>query len=773
MQRFTIWFSNLKLKQKMVFGFGAVTAILALCVTLTLWQVSKITSIDHKIFTLRGPTVEGSEILLEGTERSLATLLDWMLLGDPEKEKERVEIAWEREILPTLEQLQDLSLRWDDPESVTRLTRIANNISQFKQRQQEIADIANTPENQPALQLFINEFTPQIDIIEESLMELVAEQKKRAPSQETYRQFGHLTEFAFSLGFADAELEAFLLSGDDYHTKKFERLWELKSKSLDALKADQERMTASQRVAFASLEAACQSIAALPGQLIEMRAGKEWNRANYWFKTEVDPIAKKIVHDVEAMIAVQRKLRDADIAQVEALESQLIAMLWVLLFVGIFLSAGIGWFINRVLTTPVRELVDIANSVCAGKLDLAFETDTKDEIGILRAAFSKMLETLRAKRNIIADFSKGIVPEEIPLASGEDGVGLALQNLKSSQKSKEDVILQFSKGVVPDKVALASERDAVGLALQRLTESHRRKVEAVSLLAQGDLTAVVELSSEQDVLGKALGKTMEELNLLLRHVHGSARQVDAAAEELLNSSNSLSLGIESQAGTTTEIAATTNELAAQTEHNAKNAEEASKLSTLVREGAETGNTRIQDMLTAMDEINQAVDSIVSILKVINQIAEQTNLLALNATIEAARAGEAGKGFAVVANEIKQLSKHTGEATDQISATIGQLTEKTAIGSDISKQTAVAFEDIVTGIGRVADLVAEIALANTTQFDAIEESRKALEELDNVSQGTASMASQGANSSNDLTKLAEQLIAALKKFRLREATRRAA
>jgi len=75
---------------------------------------------------------------------------------------------------------------------------------------------------------------------------------------------------------------------------------------------------------------------------------------------------------------------------------------------------------------------------------------------------------------------------------------------------------------------------------------------------------------------------------------------------------------------------------------------------------------------SMRDVETRFESVQKLLKTINKIADNTNLLALNATIEAATAGEAGKGFAVVANEVKELSRTTKAANEEIRATIEEI-----------------------------------------------------------------------------------------------------
>ena len=127
----------------------------------------------------------------------------------------------------------------------------------------------------------------------------------------------------------------------------------------------------------------------------------------------------------------------------------------------------------------------------------------------------------------------------------------------------------------------------------------------------------------------------------------------------------------------------------------------------------------QQAALSVNELTGAAKKVDNIVKLINTIAGQTNLLALNATIEAARAGEAGKGFAVVAAEVKDLSRNTAKATEDIGQQVLKMQEtvKTvgqhmkSIDAAIARMSEGA-EAISRSVGEQVQATAEISRSIT-------------------------------------------------------------
>jgi methyl-accepting chemotaxis protein len=133
---------------------------------------------------------------------------------------------------------------------------------------------------------------------------------------------------------------------------------------------------------------------------------------------------------------------------------------------------------------------------------------------------------------------------------------------------------------------------------------------------------------------------------------------------------------------------------------------AEELDSLIN-NADASKEAMKTTFAAVQSMQQDVQGIADMVKVIASIASSTNLLSMNAAIEAAHAGDSGRGFAVVAEEIRKLADSTSANSKSISENIKTITGGINSATEQSGNMEKMIARIVSEIGSLADTMKDM------------------------------------------------------------------
>ena len=286
-------------------------------------------------------------------------------------------------------------------------------------------------------------------------------------------------------------------------------------------------------------------------------------------------------------------------------------------------------------------------------------------------------------------------------------------------------------------------------------------------MSDGDLTKNITGNYQGDhaLIKDAINKTLASLNQILEEVAEVSDNVSASAVQLNSASQNLAEGSQEQAASVEEITASVHETDQQIRQNSDNTNTANTLVSETNEAASTGQSEMNNLSLAMNAINDSAQNISKIIKVIDEIAFQTNILALNAAVEAARAGQHGKGFAVVAQEVRNLAGRSAQAAKETAELIDNSNKKAVDGVQIAERSGTALEHVVENVQKVKNIMAEIAVANKEQTQAMGQINEGMGQINTAVQNISSQSEETASAATQLSAQSDNLKAQLAKFKL--------
>ncbi|WP_161793326.1 methyl-accepting chemotaxis protein [Cohnella kolymensis] len=277
-------------------------------------------------------------------------------------------------------------------------------------------------------------------------------------------------------------------------------------------------------------------------------------------------------------------------------------------------------------------------------------------------------------------------------------------------------------------------------------------IEHIRHMAAGDLSKELDLSAigELRPIGISVNRLTVNLQTMISEAERASKQLSSLSESLNLTSNENTHAL-NQVASSIQHTAGENQTQAHdidTMFKAVNSihsgvleitermKTVSDTSALMTGESEFGRKALNDVVVQMNEIqksvrashatvqllNDRINAIGDIMRLITDIASQTNLLALNAAIEATRAGENGRGFVVVSAEIRKLSVQSHTAIDKISDILGAIqedsqqsihlldneTKEVAVGIEMVDQTSRRLENINQLAGQVAQSVRHVS-----------------------------------------------------------------
>ena len=259
----------------------------------------------------------------------------------------------------------------------------------------------------------------------------------------------------------------------------------------------------------------------------------------------------------------------------------------------------------------------------------------------------------------------------------------------------------------------------VKCSLQFIGEAQDAKAQADSLVEK-----VEAHSAETENLAARQRKVVENIAAISATLSVSGEKINSIASDITEAAETQQTAI---SGISEDIGIITDETHNSLSAAEKASESAAESTRLMNES----NSEMQNMISAMAEIEESSEKIRVIVKTIEDIAFQTNILALNASIEAARAGAAGKGFAVVADEVRNLAGKSQNAVEDTTALIAASIDAVHRGREVADNVAKRMGAVITTAEESAGYADSIARLTEKQAEAINAVKSRVEQISDV------------------------------------------
>ena len=349
-----------------------------------------------------------------------------------------------------------------------------------------------------------------------------------------------------------------------------------------------------------------------------------------------------------------------------------------------------------------------------------------------------------------------------------------IESISNPVEEIKAAALEMAKGNYDLEIEYTSE-DEIGVLADCMREmilftkdNISNITEVLNKFAEGNFDVEIEDNyiGEFIEIKESLEKIVDSINNTFYDIKIVTEQVKDGSEQVASTAQIISEGAINQAGIIQELMAAIGQINEKVKVSTEQANSTNVLTRELGNQIELNNEKMNEMVTAMNKIEESSINIKSIINTIYSISEQTNLLALNAAIEAARAGESGKGFAVVADEIRKLAEESSVAVKNTEILIEDSINNVNDGKNVADEASEALSAVVGKAKEAVELIGTRAELTEQGAMAISEVYNGIDQIAEVVESNTAISEESAAASEELSSQSESLQNMIDKFKLR-------